>query len=68
MNKLRLIIKREYLARIRNRSFIVMTFMSPMLFIVMLALILWLIQFNATSSDTKVWVLDESAQFEEFFS
>ena len=68
MNKLRLIIKREYLARIRNRSFIVMTFMSPMLFIVMLALILWLIQFNATSSDTKVWVLDESAQFEEVFS
>lgn len=68
MNKLRLIIKREYLARIRNRSFIVMTFMSPMLFIVMLALILWLIQFNATSSDTEVWILDESAQFEEAFS
>ena len=67
MSKLRLIIKREYFARIRNRSFIVMTFMSPMLFVVMLTLILWLIQFNAASTEGKVWVLDKSNYFENVF-
>ena len=68
MSKLRLIIKREYLARIRNRSFIVMTFMSPLLFVLMLTLILWLIQFNTASTESKVWVLDESTYFEEVLS
>ena len=68
MSKLRLIIKREYLARIRNRSFIVMTFMSPLLFVLMLTLILWLIQFNTASAEGKVWVLDESTYFEDVLS
>lgn len=68
MSKLPLIIKREYLARIRNRSFIVMTFMSPLLFVLMLTLILWLIQFNTASTESKVWVLDESTYFEEVLS
>ncbi len=68
MSKLRLIIKREYLARIRNRSFIVMTFMSPLLFVLMLTLILWLVQFNTASAEGKVWVLDESTYFEDVLS
>ena len=68
MSKLRLIIKREYLARIRNRSFIVMTFMSPLLFVLMLTLILWLIQFNTASAEGNVWVLDESTYFEDVLS
>lgn len=33
MNKLILIIKREFLAKVRNKSFIVMTFLSPLLFV-----------------------------------
>lgn len=33
MNKLLLIIKREFIAKVRNKSFIVMTFLSPMLFV-----------------------------------
>ena len=33
MNKLILIIKREFIAKVRNKSFIVMTFLSPILFV-----------------------------------
>jgi ABC-2 type transport system permease protein len=33
MNKLILIIKREFIAKVRNKSFIVMTFLSPLLFV-----------------------------------
>jgi ABC-2 type transport system permease protein len=33
MDKLLLIIKREFIAKVRNKSFIVMTFLSPLLFV-----------------------------------
>lgn len=33
MSKLTLIIKREFIAKVRNKSFIVMTFLSPLLFV-----------------------------------
>lgn len=33
MNKLLLIIRREFIAKVRNKSFIVMTFLSPLLFV-----------------------------------
>jgi ABC-2 type transport system permease protein len=33
MSKLKLIIKREFVAKVRNKSFIVMTFLSPLLFV-----------------------------------
>lgn len=33
MSKLLLIIKREFIAKVRNKSFIVMTFLSPLLFV-----------------------------------
>ena len=33
MNKILLIIKREFVAKVRNKSFIVMTFLSPLLFV-----------------------------------
>lgn len=33
MSKLVLIIKREFLAKVRNKSFIIMTFLSPLLFV-----------------------------------
>jgi ABC-2 type transport system permease protein len=33
MNKLNIIIKREFLAKVRNKSFIIMTFLSPLLMV-----------------------------------
>ena len=42
MNKLKLIIKREFLAKVRNRSFIIMTFVSPLIMAGMIALVVYL--------------------------
>ncbi|MGS2763563.1 ABC transporter permease [Sinomicrobium sp. M5D2P9] len=66
MNKLPLIIKREYLAKVRNRSFIVMTILSPLLIVGMAALVFFLTKAN--NEDRKVIaVLNEGDFFREEF-
>lgn len=62
MRNLKLIIKREYLARVRNKSFVVMTFLSPLIFVGMIVLIAYLVNLN---SDVQrvVAINDESGQF-----
>ena len=42
MNKLKLIIKREFLAKVKNKSFIVMTILSPLLMVGLFMLIIFL--------------------------
>jgi ABC-2 type transport system permease protein len=63
MNKLPLIIKREYLAKVRNKSFVIMTFLSPILMVGMILLIAYLTQLN-DSEKRVIAVLNES----DFFS
>jgi len=66
MSKLKLIIRREYLAKVRNRSFVVMTFLSPVLMVAMVVLIAYLTKMN--ESETHVLtILDESGYFHEAF-
>ena len=67
MDKLKLIIKREYLAKVRNKSFIIMTILSPILIVGMIALIVFLTKVN---SDQKkiIAILDESSLFENSFN
>ncbi|MDO4727448.1 MAG: ABC transporter permease [Bacteroidota bacterium] len=63
MNVLLLIIKREFINKIKNKSFIVMTFLSPLLVVAMGVLISYLATIN--QGDTKkVAVLDEFGFFE----
>ncbi len=58
-----MIIKREYLAKVRNRSFIVMTILSPILIVGMIVLIAYLAKIN--DNETRVvCVLDQSGYFE----
>ncbi|QBA64685.1 ABC transporter permease [Muriicola soli] len=60
MNKLGLIIKREYLAKVRNKSFVIMTFLSPILMVGMVVLIAYLTKIN--DSETRViGILNESS-------
>ncbi|MEC8832549.1 MAG: ABC transporter permease, partial [Bacteroidota bacterium] len=61
-SKLGLIIKREYLAKVRNRSFIVMTILSPLLLVGMTVLIAYLAKVNDNEARV-ITVLDESAFF-----
>ncbi|WP_343485698.1 ABC transporter permease [Allomuricauda sp. d1] len=66
MGKLGLIIKREYLAKVRNRSFIVMTFLSPVLLVGMVVLIAYLTKIN-DSEKRVIAVLNESPFFQDEF-
>jgi len=62
MGSLALIIKREYKARVSNRSFIIMTFLSPLIVVGMIMLITYLTQLNQAGKQTIV-VVDESGLF-----
>ena len=67
MNKIGLIIKREYLTRVRKRSFLIMTFLGPLL---MAAIYIIPIMLALHSSDQhlRIAVVDESHWFEERFT
>lgn len=58
MKTLNLIIKREFIAKVRNKSFIVMTFLSPLLFVGMSVLIAYLANMNKDSV-TQIAIHDE---------
>ncbi|TVZ17154.1 ABC transporter permease [Maribacter sp. MAR_2009_72] len=66
MNKLPLIIKREYLAKVRNKSFVIMTFLSPILMVGMILLITYLTQLN-DNEKRIIAVLNESGYFANEF-
>lgn len=64
MKKIALIIGREYMSRVKKKSFIVMTFLGPMLIAGMYAIAIWLAM-NADDMNKKktVYVIDESKEF-----
>ena len=66
MRNLRLIINREYLARVRNKTFIIMTFLSPLIFVGMILLIAYLSMLNSTEQKI-IGIHDESGMFAEEF-
>ena len=66
MNHLQLIIKREYLNKIRNKSFILMTFLSPLIMVGIFALVAYLSQLNNDRTHI-ISVLDESGYFDNYF-
>ncbi|WPP50102.1 ABC transporter permease [Catalinimonas niigatensis] len=66
MNKIGLIIKREYLTRVRKKSFIVMTLLGPLVFAAIVIVPVWLASMDG--SDTKIIsVIDESGLLKESF-
>ncbi|MDC6362679.1 MULTISPECIES: ABC transporter permease [Flavobacteriaceae] len=66
MGKLGLIIRREYLAKVRNRTFIVMTILSPLLIVGMIVLIAYLTKIN-DNEKRVISILNESAFFQQEF-
>lgn len=66
MNHLSLIIKREYLNKVRNKSFIIMTFLSPLLVVAIFSLVAYLSQLN-NDKVRYISVLDESGLFASQF-
>ncbi|GAA3599186.1 ABC transporter permease [Flavivirga amylovorans] len=66
MNHLPLIIKREYLTKVKNKSFIVMTILSPIIMIALVAIVAYLSQLNNDKVRT-ISVLDESGLVQDIF-
>jgi ABC-2 type transport system permease protein len=62
MSKLKLIIRREFIAKVRNKSFIMMTFLSPVIMVGMGFLIYFLTQKNDEKIKEIVYV-DNSGMF-----
>ena len=66
MNHLPLIIKREYLTKVRNKSFIIMTFVSPLIMIALIAVVAYLSQLNK-DTERRISILDETGQIASVF-
>ena len=65
MNKIILVIKREYLSRVRKKSFIVMTLLGPIL---MAGLMMTPLLMDTSDSEAReIWVCDESNLFHTQF-
>ncbi|MEN8138173.1 MAG: ABC transporter permease [Bacteroidota bacterium] len=65
MNKIKLIIKREYITKVRRRSFIVMSLLGPLFLVLVFAIIAFLASIN---TDNKViGVYDETSFFVDAF-
>jgi ABC-2 type transport system permease protein len=67
MNHLPLIIKREYLTKVRNKSFILMTFLSPLIMIGLFMLIFYLTQLN-NNKERTISILDETGTISKIFT
>lgn len=66
MSRTGIIIKREYLSRVRKKSFIVMTILGPILFAALMIVPIWLAQVKDTEEKT-IAVIDESYLFFDQF-
>lgn len=65
MNNLSIIIKREYLTRVKKRSFLILTFLGPLFFAaLMIAPSLLMIESEKMESKKNIAVLDESGIFD----
>ncbi|SDS60491.1 ABC-2 type transport system permease protein [Formosa sp. Hel1_31_208] len=66
MNHLPLIIKREYLTKVRNKSFIIMTFVSPLIMVALIVVVAYLSQLSS-DKERNISVLDETGVLSEIF-
>ena len=66
MNKTLIILKNEYLKRVKKKSFIILTLLVPFLFAGMFALIIFL-SINNDNKERTIAVFDESALFNNEF-
>jgi len=67
MNKIGLIIKREYMTRVRKRSFLILTFLGPIL-MAAIYIIPIMLALNSNTDHLRVAVVDESHWFEDRFT
>lgn len=60
MNRIGLIISREYFTRVKKKSFLIMTILTPLLFAGMMSLIVWLSVTQKDETEKQIVVIDEA--------
>ncbi|MDR1981273.1 MAG: ABC transporter permease [Tannerellaceae bacterium] len=66
MSKLGIIIKREYLRRVSKKSFIILTILTPFLFVAMIAVTFWLATIKGDEVHT-VAIMDTTGKYASLF-
>ncbi len=66
MRNLKLIILREFLARVRNRTFVIMTFLSPLIFVALVVVVAYLADLN-NKEDKVVAIHDATGLYIQAF-
>lgn len=66
MSKIFLVVKREYITRVRKRSFIVMTLLTPILFAGLIGGLLWVAMADK-GGEIVIAVIDDSGLFKDKF-
>jgi len=64
MNKIGLIIRREYLTRIRNKTFLISTFLLPLVIVLFIAVTVFLAMKGRTSH--RIAVIDQNGYFKDY--
>ncbi len=64
MSKISLIIKREYTTRVMKKSFIILTFLTPLLFAGMITVPLWLASLK-DNTKKHIYVIDRTNQYQK---
>ncbi len=64
MNKIGLIIRREYLTRIRNKTFLISTFLLPMVIVLFIAVTIFLAMKGRTNH--RIAVVDQNGYFKDY--
>jgi len=67
MNKTRIIIKQEYMRRIRKKSFIIMTFLTPLLMVGLIFVPLWLATMKGKDI-RRIAVIDKTGKYAPLFT
>ena len=65
MNKILLIIQREYLSRVKKKSFIIMTLLTPLIIALFYGIIIYFSIKGATGTFTKIAVINENKTLTE---
>lgn len=67
MKQILLVFTREYMTRVKKRSFLLATILTPLLFMGLIAGVFYLGERSSGDEDREVYVLDESGYFKDSF-
>lgn len=68
MSKITLVVQREYLSRVKKKSFIVMTILGPILMAALFVLPIWIVASGGGEEMKKIMIIDKTQSYENTFT